>query len=120
MISSVKERFCQASYDIFANLESFLLQNVNHPEQNNEELERSISEIYGDDIDLTALKVESNVLRTILKTKPVSLRDVYKEIVLCKRRARPYTKHRTYDQAAPGKPSYIMYPRAIIFNRTKA
>ena len=54
MISSVKERFCQASYEIFANLESFLLQNVNHPEQNNEELERSISEIYGDDIDLTA------------------------------------------------------------------
>ena len=72
MISSVKERFCQASYDIFANLESFLLQNVNHPEQNNEELERSISEIYGDDIDLTAFKAESNVLRTILKTKPVS------------------------------------------------
>ena len=70
MISSVKERFCQASYDIFANLESFLFQN--HPEQNNEELERSISEIYKDDIDLTAFKVESNVLRTILKTKPVS------------------------------------------------
>ena len=83
MISSVKERFCQASYDIFANLESFVLQNVNHPEQNNEELKRSISEIYGDDIDLTALKVESNVLRTILKTKPVSLRDVYKEIKSC-------------------------------------
>ena len=83
IISSVKERFCQASYDIFANLESFLLQNVNHPEQNNEELERSISEIYGNDIDLTAFKVESNVLRTILKTKPVSLRDVYKEIKSC-------------------------------------
>ena len=83
MNSSVKERFFQANYDIFANLESFLLQNVNHPEQNNEELERSISEIYGDDIDLTAFKVESNVLRTILKTKPVSFRDVYKEIKSC-------------------------------------
>ena len=83
MISSVKERFCQASYEIFANLESFLLQNVNHPEQNNEELERSISEIYGDDIDLAAFKVESNILRTILKTKPVSFRDVYKEIKIC-------------------------------------
>ena len=83
MISSVKERFCRASCDIFANLESFLLQNVNHPEQNNEELERSISEIYEDDIDLTVFKVESNVLRTILKTKAVIFRDVYKEIKSC-------------------------------------
>ena len=67
-------------------LSHFSPQNVNHPWQNNEELQISISEIYGDDIDLTAFKVESNVPRTILKTKPVSFRDVYKEIKSCAKR----------------------------------
>ena len=83
MINSVKEKFSQPSYNIFASLKSLLLKTINHPEQSDEELKKSVAELYKDEIDLTALNVESNIFRAIMKTKPVCFRDIYKDITGC-------------------------------------
>ena len=57
---------------------------INSLEQTDEELEESISEVYGEEIDLEAVKIESNVLCTFFgETKPVSFKDIYNKIKGC-------------------------------------
>ena len=69
MISSIKHRFDQASFKVFVNMESFLLQATSVSETVSDEVEKFVSEMYSDEIDISALEI---VLRAILSDTKVS------------------------------------------------
>jgi len=83
IINSIKERFDQESVQVFASIESLLLKSIYLPEETIKELEEYISKLYGDEIDLVALKIEANVLRTIVKDKVSCFKDIYQVVKDC-------------------------------------
>ena len=83
IINSIKERFDQESGQVFASIESLLLRCIYLPEETNKELEEYISTQYGDEIDLVALKIEANVLRTSSKDKVACFKDIYQVVKDC-------------------------------------
>ena len=83
IINCIKERFDQESVQVFASIESLLLKSTYLPEETNKELEEYISKLYGDEIDLVVLKIEANVLRTIIKDKVACFKDIYQVVKKC-------------------------------------
>ena len=69
VINAIKDRFTQPSFEFFCSIEQLLIKAINlQPYENEiESLEK-----YRDDIDLTALTAELQVLRTICGNKSVS------------------------------------------------
>ena len=83
IINSIKDRFDQESFQTFSSIESFLLESVNLPVEQNQQLEDFISKKYGDEIGLMAVRIEANVLRTIIKDEVTYFKDIYKEVKDC-------------------------------------
>ena len=83
IINSIKERFDQESVQVFASIKSLLLKSIYLPGETNKELEEYKSKFYGDEIDLVALKIETNVLRTIIKDKVACFKDIYQVVKDC-------------------------------------
>ena len=82
IISAIQERFGQESFKMFSSIESLLLKCVNLPEEH-QELEDCISKFYGDETDHMALRIEANVLRTIIKDKVTCFKEIYQEVKEC-------------------------------------
>ena len=61
MISSIKTLFEQPSFKLFSALESLLLEAL-YSSEVSEETEKLVSKVYEDEIDVTDLKIEANIL----------------------------------------------------------
>ena len=83
MINSLKEWYNQSSFLIFDSIESLLLECINTPEKISQKHEDSITELYGDEIDLMSFKVESNVLRTIIDGEVTCFKEIYEKVKAC-------------------------------------
>ena len=80
IISSVKTRFEQPSFEAFLKSESFLLQSVNNC-NTDDELITFLGKVYSDDLGTDALIVEGVVLKTMLKNCEIKcFHDIYKHI----------------------------------------
>ena len=78
--TSIKSRFDQPSFKAFLKLESFLLESLS-VNNVNPELVNFIEEMYGDDLSVASLQVETSFLRTIIgQEKVVCFDDIYKKI----------------------------------------
>ena len=81
IINAIQEQFDQESFKMFSSIESLLLKCVNLPEEEeDQELEDGISKFYGDEIDHMALRIEANVLRTIIKDKVTCFKEIHQEL----------------------------------------
>ena len=65
-----------------------MLKHVNQPEEEDEEDESFISNFYGDEIDLMALRIEANVLRSIIKGKVTCFKEIYQQVKECMKEER--------------------------------
>ena len=88
IITAIQERFDQESFKMFSSIQSLLLKCVNLPEEEDQELEDGISKFYGDEIDHMALRIEANVLRTIIKDKVTCFKEIYQEVKECSKEER--------------------------------
>lgn len=119
IINSIKERFDQESVQVFASIESLLLKSIYLPEETIKELEEYISKLYGDEIDLVALKIEANVLRTIVKDKVSCFKDIYQVVKDCSEGERGLMPNIIHAiKLLLVNPSTSCTPREVIFNRS--
>ena len=66
---------------VFLNLESFLLESLSDSGTVSPETVNSVSNLYGAEIDMHALQIETNVLRTIMSDSKVAcFKDLYRRV----------------------------------------
>lgn len=82
-INSIKDRFEQPSFKVFQAFENLLLEAINQTANDNM-MHESILDIYKDEVDLDLVRVEANVLRTVLgDEKVVCFKDIHRAVKEC-------------------------------------
>ena len=70
VVMAIKDRFEQPSYQFFSNIEQFLLTSINSDDPYQTEMDAL--EKYSDDLDISALPAEIQVLRSVFKNEKVA------------------------------------------------